>query len=213
MERNPASIRGVRRWAADAVSLSRLVLLFPLVWCEITASPWALAVLAVIVVSDLIDGPIARRLGTAGSRGAFIDAACDVAVVMSAAIAVGASDARYAGLAAVMALAFLSYAGFSLILRRFAYTRLGRYDGAVCFGVVALAGVKALLAAIGVSVPAAAEWIVLGLSAAFLAVSAVENISGIWTAGRAGKGQVRPASWRAFPSTLSPHSNNQRRSA
>jgi hypothetical protein len=132
---------------------------------------------------------------------------------MSAGIAAGTSDARYAGLAAIMAAAFLSYAAFSLILRRFAYTRLGRYDGAVSYGVVAMVGVKALLAAIGVSVPAAAEWIFLGLSALFLAVSAVENIGGIRAAGRAGKKQNRPDAWRAFPSTPSSYGSSQRKSA
>jgi phosphatidylglycerophosphate synthase len=131
------------------------------------------------VASDLIDGPIARRLGTAGSRGALLDAACDVLVVMSAAVAAGLSDARYAGLAAIMALTFLSYAAFSLIIGRFAYTRLGRYDGVVSYGVIAMAIAKAPLAAIGVAVPAAAEWIVLSFSALFLAVSTAENVTGI----------------------------------
>ena len=115
--------RSAKHWAADAISFSRLALLVPLVRFERTESPWTVAVLAAIVLSDLIDGPIARRLGTAGSRGASIDAACDVLVVMSAAIAAGLSDARY------MSLAFLSYGAFSLLIRRFAYTRLGRYDG------------------------------------------------------------------------------------
>ena len=168
----------VKRWAADAVSLSRVVLLVPLVWFMIVGSPWALAVLAAIVASDLLDGPIARRLGTAGSRGALIDATCDVLVVMSAAIAAALSDARYAGLAVVMAMAFLSYAALSLIIGRFAYTRLGRYDGVVSYGVIAVASVKAPLAAIGATVPAA-EWVFLCISAVFLAVSTAENVGGI----------------------------------
>jgi CDP-diacylglycerol--glycerol-3-phosphate 3-phosphatidyltransferase len=168
-----------RRWAADAVSLSRVVLLVPLVRLMVLGSPWAMVVLSLIVASDLADGRIARRLGTAGSRGALIDASCDVLVVMSAAIAAGLSDARYAALAAVMAMAFLSYGAFSLLIGRFAYTRLGRYDGVVSYGVIAVTGAKPLFALIGFAVPAAAEWIVLSLSTLFLAVSTAENVAGI----------------------------------
>ena len=170
---------GFQLWAADAVSLSRVVLLVPLVWFMIVGSPWTMAVLAAIVASDLLDGPIARRLGTGGSRGALIDASCDVLVVMGAAIAAGLSDARYAGLAAVMAMAFLSYGAFSLIIGRFAYTRLGRYDGVVSYSVIAVASAKPLLAMIGVAVPPAAEWVFLCLSTLFLAISTAENVAGI----------------------------------
>ncbi len=170
---------GFQLWAADAVSLSRVVLLVPLGWFLIVGSPWALAVLAAIVASDLLDGPIARRLGTAGSRGALIDASSDVLVVMSASIAAGLMDARYMALAAVMSMAFLSYGAFSLIIGRFAYTRVGRYDGVVSYSVIAVASAKSLLAMIGVSVPPAAEWVFLCLSALFLTISAVENVAGI----------------------------------
>jgi phosphatidylglycerophosphate synthase len=185
-----------RRWAADAMSLSRVMLLVPLVRFMILDSPWALMVLAAIMASDLVDGPIARRLGTAGSRGALIDASCDVLVVMSAAITAGLSDARYAGLAAVMAAAFLSYGAFSLLIGRFAYTRLGRYDGVVSYGVVAVAGAKPLFGLIGVAVPAAAVWIILSLSAAFLAVSTAENAAGI-------AGEIRKKEYAALERGLS----------
>ena len=176
------SWRAARSWAADAVSFSRLALLVPLVRWEISGSPWALAALALIVLSDLADGAIARRLGTAGSRGATIDAVCDGLVAVNAAVAAGLADPRYAGLAAVMAVAFLSYGAFSLIIRRFAHTRLGRYDGAICYAVIAAASSKPALAALGVAVPARAEWALLGVAAILLAVSAAENIAGIATA-------------------------------
>ncbi len=182
--------RAVRRWAADAVSFSRLVLLVPLVWWEISGSPWALAALAAIVLSDLADGAIARRFGTAGNRGAMIDAASDGLVAVNAAVGAGLSDARYAGLAAVMAVAFLSYGAFSLIAPRIACKRLGRHDSAVCYGVIAVACAKPALAALGVMAPARAEWALLGVAAILLAASVAENIAGIVTAadqhGRAG---------------------------
>jgi len=149
----------------------------PLVRFVVVRSPWALAVLAAIVAGDLLDGPIARRLGTAGNRGALIDASCDVLVALSAAIAAGLSDARYVVLAAIMSMAFLSYGTLSLIIGRFAYTRLGRYDGVVSYGVVAAASARPLFAMIGVT--PATEWIFLCLSALILAVSTAENVAGI----------------------------------
>ncbi len=170
------------RWAADAVSLSRVALLVPLAWFETSRSPWALGILAAIVASDLIDGPIARRLGTAGSRGALIDAACDVVVVVGAAVAAGLSDLRYAWLASIMTLSFLSYGGLSSVIGRFAYTRLGRYSGTVSYGVIAMASAKPLLAAIGVAAPAAVEWVLLGFAGIYLAAAAAENVAGILAA-------------------------------
>jgi phosphatidylglycerophosphate synthase len=168
----------VKRWAADALSLSRLALLGPLAWCLIRGSLGALPIMAVIVATDLMDGPIARLLSTAGSRGALVDSGCDALVVMTAAFVLGLSDARYAGFAGLIAVTFISYGVSSLVIGRFAYTRLGRYDGVVCYGVVAFASAKPALAAIGISLPAA-EWIVLCVSAVFLAASTAENVVGI----------------------------------
>ncbi len=166
---------------ADAVSLSRVALLVPLVRLMVLGSPWSLAVLSMIVASDLADGRIARRLGTAGSRGALIDASCNFLVVMSAAIVSGIFDARYMGLAAIMFLAFFSYGAFSLLIGRFAYTRLGRYDGVVAYGIVAAACARPLLSSLTHPLPVA-EWAFLGFSALFLAVSTAENAAGIVTA-------------------------------
>lgn len=172
-------VLAARRLAADAVSLSRLLLLVPLVRYMIIGSPAAPVIVAAIVASDLLDGPIARRLGTAGSRGALIDASCDVLVVMSAAMAAAISDARYAGLAAFMSIAFISYGALSLIIGRFAYTRLGRYDGVVSYSAIAVVSAKPLFALIGVTVPSAAEWLILCISALFLATSSAENVGRI----------------------------------
>jgi len=169
----------VKRWAADAVSLSRVALLGPLAWLVVGRNPWALLVLAAIIASDLVDGPLARRLGAAGSRGAIIDAACDALVVVTVAAAAGFSDQRYGGLAWIMLMAFLSYGAFSLLIGRFAYTRLGRYDGTVSYGIIAAASAKPLLAGIGLSGVATAEWVFLGLSALVLAASTTENVAGI----------------------------------
>jgi phosphatidylglycerophosphate synthase len=198
-------ILAARRWAADAVSLSRLLLLVPLVRFMIIGSPWAPVILAAIVASDLLDGPIARRLGTAGSRGALIDASCDVLVVMSAAMAAALSDARYAGLAAVMSIAFLSYGALSLIVGRFAYTRLGRYDGVVSYSAIAVASARPLFALIGVTMPSAAEWVILCISALFLAISSAENVGRI-VAAIESRSKIAPRSRSHFAQGLSQES-------
>ena len=57
---------------------------------------------------------------------------CDAVVVRSSAIALGLKDPRYLGIAGFMAIAFISYGVHSLVIHEFAYTRFGRYDGALC---------------------------------------------------------------------------------
>ncbi len=166
----------MKRWLADVVSFSRVVLLVPFLWWESRGSIWALPVLAAIVVSDLLDGWIARRLGTAGSVGALIDAACDVVVLMAAAVVLGLSDPRYIAAAGLMAITFGSYTVFSLVIGRFAYTRLGRYDGILCYVLAGVACGHPLLPSAGAA--AAVEWTVLGVTAAVLAASTGENLAG-----------------------------------
>lgn len=158
------------------VSLSRLVLLGPWIWCALIGSVWVLPIMAVIVASDLLDGPLARRLSTAGGRGVLIDATCDALVVVTATATLGFGEARYFGLAGLMAAAFLSWAAYSLVIGHFAYTRLGRYDGAWCYALVAGASARA---ALGIRLSATGEGIIIGLVAVFLGISTVENIVGM----------------------------------
>lgn len=134
--------------------------------------------MAVIVISDLVDGRLARKLGTAGSRGALIDAGCDAIVVLTAACVLGVGDPRYLWIAALMAMAFVSYGAYSLVIRTFAYTRLGRYDGALCYALVAAAALRPWFALAGITAPEAWEWALIAPVAAFLAISTAENIAG-----------------------------------
>jgi phosphatidylglycerophosphate synthase len=166
----------VKRWIADAISFSRIALLVPWICLETSASVWALPVMAAIIASDLLDGPIARRLSTASVKGALVDAICDVFVLVVAAIVLGLKDARYLGLAGLMASAFTSWGIRSLIAGRFAYSRMGRYDGALCYALIAAASARPWLAALGIRAPAFGEWAAICLVAVCLAVSAAENI-------------------------------------
>jgi phosphatidylglycerophosphate synthase len=80
------------RHPADAVSFSRALLVFAWIYCHAHQNIWAVVVVVVIVLSDVIDGPIARRTGTAGPRGAAVDVACDVFVILASTLAAGATD-------------------------------------------------------------------------------------------------------------------------
>jgi phosphatidylglycerophosphate synthase len=169
----------VRRWAANLVSLSRLALIVPWIISQTTGSLWTLPIMAAIMASDLLDGPIARKFSTACTKGALIDAACDMIVVVAAAVTFGLQDTRYFGLAGLMALTFFSWGIHSLVLGRFAYTRLGKYDGVACYILAATVGTMPRLADVGFSVPEAGEWIFAGFVSVFLGVSVLENIAGI----------------------------------
>ncbi|MGE5623836.1 MAG: CDP-alcohol phosphatidyltransferase family protein [Methanocella sp.] len=167
----------MRRWTADAVSLSRLALLGPWIWCTVTGNAWGLWVWTAIVASDLADGLLARRFATDGRRGALLDPTCDALVVIGAALTLGLSDGRYLGLSGLMAVAFLSWGASSLVGGRLAYTRLGRYNGALCYLSVLVASARPWLLARGAVVPSGVERALLALVAVCLGVSTVENLA------------------------------------
>ncbi len=86
--------QGRRRWTtADLVSVVRIPLAaaFPLV-----SNPWRLGILAVAAVTDLLDGPLARRFG-ASALGALIDPVADK-LFMASAFGVVAVSGRLAPL-------------------------------------------------------------------------------------------------------------------
>jgi phosphatidylglycerophosphate synthase len=169
----------MRRRLADAVSLSRLVLLAPWVWLQAAGSRWALLIMAAIVLTDLIDGPIARRFSTAGLRGQLLDAACDAVVLIVAAAVVGLKDARFLGLAGLMIACFASWGAYSAIAGRLAYTRLGRYNGAACYVLIVMASSAPWVSAFAIQVPAVMEWAAIAVPVSLLGVSTAENVVGM----------------------------------
>src|SRR5512136_2246378 len=126
----------MRRHLANIITLSRLLLMVPWSICVMADSSWALAVMALIIATDIIDGPIARRLKTAGPLGGALDAGCDAAVCFAAAVLLGLSDTRYLAAAALMAASFLSWMALGRIEGGQSYTRLGRYNGAACYALI-----------------------------------------------------------------------------
>ena len=60
---------------ASALTLGRLAIAASLPWLEPT--PWLLPAYGVALLTDVLDGMVARRTGTASEAGAVLDAWCD----------------------------------------------------------------------------------------------------------------------------------------
>lgn len=163
---------------ADGVSLSRLLFLAPWVWLYGAGSGWALAVMAAIVATDVADGPLARRLRTAGPRGRLLDAGCDAAVVVVAALVVGLKDTRFLLLSGIAVACFASWGACSIRDGFACYTRLGRYDGAACYVLILLVSAGPLFPA-GLGLRRMAGWLAVSGVGLLLAVSTVENLAAL----------------------------------
>jgi phosphatidylglycerophosphate synthase len=121
---------------AHAVTAIRLVLAVPFALCMVSQdarrAAGALVILAAAIASDLADGVIARRLGSASAAGRLFDHAADVLFVLSG---LGAGAARGAFpwiLPALVGAAFSQYAIDSYLIdrrRELRPSRLGRYNG------------------------------------------------------------------------------------
>lgn len=73
------------RYLPNAISISRMVLVVPIVWSLATHRyELALGLFAVAGVSDALDGAIAKRHGWVSPLGAFLDPAADKLLVLGA---------------------------------------------------------------------------------------------------------------------------------
>ncbi len=73
------------RYLPNAISISRMVLVAPVVWALATHRYGiALALFAVAGISDALDGAIAKRRGWTSPFGAFLDPAADKFLVLGA---------------------------------------------------------------------------------------------------------------------------------
>jgi phosphatidylglycerophosphate synthase len=174
----------MKRHLANLLSISRLFLLVPLIFCLVADSRWAFPIMTAIILTDLLDGPAARKLKTAGPSGASLDAACDAAVALSAAFAAGLSDPRYLSAAALMAASFYSWTVRRTGPGISSYTRLGRYNGAVCYALLAVKSVQPWMEAPGIQAAAVIEWASLGVVMVVLGISTVENMAAAYAAAR-----------------------------
>ena len=68
-------------WANGLTAL-RLLLAAPCAWFAATSQwPWAALLISVAILTDLLDGPLARRLGQTSALGGLLDHSTDAAFV------------------------------------------------------------------------------------------------------------------------------------
>src|SRR6266852_3657899 len=125
---------------ANALTTIRLLLVLPFAW--LMAAPdarhaaRAAVILAAAIITDLLDGQIARRRGTASAAGQLFDHTTDVLFVISGLVAGAGRGAFPWILPVLVAAAFAQYVIDSYFLdraRQLRASRLGRYNGILYF--------------------------------------------------------------------------------
>lgn len=149
---------------ANALTAVRLLLALPFAVCmaapDARHAGWAALILAAAIVSDLADGALARRLGTASAAGRLLDHTADVLFVTSGLVGGAVRGAFPWILPVLVVAAFAQYAIDSYVVDRAGAlrpSRLGRYNGILYFvplgGDVAVrlggGALRPLLAALG----------------------------------------------------------------
>ncbi len=136
---------------AHAVTALRLLVVVPAAWAFSRpehVSPWVLAlILVVAIVSDLVDGKIARRTGSASAGGMLFDHTTDCLFVTA-----GLAGAAMAGvlpviLPVLVPVAFSQYVLDSYLLHRQRQLRmssLGRWNGIFYFAPLVMMAIAAL---------------------------------------------------------------------
>jgi len=127
---------------ANALTALRLLLVAPFALLMASPAHAALAglVLAVAIATDLLDGPLARRRGSASATGAAFDHAADFLFVTGGLAAGAARGAFPWVLPALIAVAFAQYVADSYGIHRqrgLRPSRLGRYNGILYFAPLA----------------------------------------------------------------------------
>lgn len=125
---------------ANALTAVRLLLAFPFAILMASGDArsgfWAALVMAVAIATDLVDGPIARRTGTARSLGGTFDHTADFVFVTSGLVAGAVRGVFPWILPALVVAAFAQYVFDSYWLHRQSGLRrnqLGRYNGILYF--------------------------------------------------------------------------------
>jgi CDP-diacylglycerol--glycerol-3-phosphate 3-phosphatidyltransferase len=127
---------------ANLLSAARLLATLPFAWLVLRGDPAAAALFALGVITDLVDGPIARRRGSASDLGRLLDHSADFGFVSAGLLAAAWRGAVPLLLPLAIALAFAQYVLDSRFLHRepgLRMSRLGRWNGVLYF--VPLGGV------------------------------------------------------------------------
>lgn len=148
-----------KSWA-NLLTLLRLACVVPCAWA-IAQGDWLTAAIlfTIAVISDFLDGPLARRLGTASPFGGLFDHATDAAFVTISLGTLGYLGYVPQLLAPLIALAFIQYMFDSSALHGHVLRAswLGRNNGVAYFVVV---GMPVFRNAIGLDWPAD-RWILV----------------------------------------------------
>lgn len=113
------------------ITLSRGMLSAPLFILILSGNFYFVClVFALGVVSDLLDGPIARARGEVSTLGGFLDHSCDALFVVTGFLALSVSGAETAFLSGLIIVSFLEYSwGFITAGTPLQSTVLGRFNG------------------------------------------------------------------------------------
>lgn len=137
MQSSASDQRRVPRWSlANTLSLSRLVAAPICGWLLLgERDVAALGLYGLAVVTDLVDGPLARRLGQESNFGALLDHGSDALFVVLGLAALATRGLVPFVLAPVVAIAFTQYMLDSRALagRRLRASALGRWNGIAYF--------------------------------------------------------------------------------
>lgn len=129
-----------RTWA-NALTAVRALAALPCAWMVTTGHwPGAALLFSLAVLTDLLDGPLARRMNQSSPLGGLIDHATDAAFVTSALLALWLAGYVHWLLPLLVAAAFAQYVFDSRALRgqRLRGNRLGRANGIGYFVVAAM---------------------------------------------------------------------------
>ncbi len=173
---------------ANSLTGLRLVLVIPVAWGfahpDTWPAWWLLALLLIAIATDMIDGVVARRSGTASPAGQLFDHGTDCLFVTAA-----LAGAAYAGsvpwlLPLLVALAFGQYVVDSRYLhqeRRLLGSLIGRWNGIFYFLplLIMAAGRLEMLTAAAPTLAVAAYWLAWMLVASTL-ISMIDRAIAPW---------------------------------
>lgn len=161
---------------ADTITLSRLAVLPGLVVAAITgASSWFAALVAFALVSDAVDGRVARWRGTAGPRGAWLDSVADAAFYLTAPSCALVLHPELRGVHAPLVIVVIVSLATPPVAGWLRYGRLPAYHTHLARATEVTLGAGFLLFVLG-----GTSWL-LYPGAAVLVLSTVEELAITWT--------------------------------
>lgn len=166
----------IRSWAtaANGLTLLRILAVVPLVMAIGNGQmAGALLIMGIAAATDVADGMVARRNGTATRLGAVLDPAADAVLVFAVQAQLAASGQWPLYLFAVTGASFLLFALAWAASGRASGGRAGKYVGAALMGTIILQ--------LGCRLAAPERWnrvapVICPLVAVYAVVSIVENI-------------------------------------